>query len=111
MRARYTAPHRRSTGAYAPPDAKIVRLRRGAGEGRRGALPVDGGPMNARRSLPALAVVLAAAGAALAIDHPIAGDSLTLRDPMSAMARRLRFKAVHDTAVDPRQAGDPRALG
>src|SRR3989454_7606783 len=62
-------------------------------------------------SLLALAVALALIGAALATDHPIAGDSLALKDPMSASDRKVRFKATHDAAIDPSQAGDPRALG
>src|SRR5438876_4458792 len=62
-------------------------------------------------SLLALAVALALVGAELATDHPIAGDSLALKDPMSASDRKVRFKATHDAAIDPSQAGDPRALG
>ena len=52
-------------------------------------------------SLLALAVALALVGAALATDHPIAGDSLALKDPMSASDRKVRFKATHDAAIDP----------
>src|SRR5947207_6482614 len=62
-------------------------------------------------SLLALAVALALIGAALATDHPIAGDSLALKDPMSASDRKVRFKATHDAATDPRRLGEPRALG
>src|SRR5437016_12004880 len=62
-------------------------------------------------SLLALAVALALVGAALATDHPIAGDSLALKDPMAASDRKVRFKATRDVAIDPSQAGDPRALG
>src|SRR3989454_2879811 len=57
------------------------------------------------------AVMLALASVALAIDHPITGDSLVLKDPMAASDRKVRFKATHDAAIDPSQAGDPRALG
>ena len=62
-------------------------------------------------SLLALAVALALVGAARATDHPIAGDSLLLKDPMAVSDRKVRFKATHDAAIDPSQAGDPRALG
>src|SRR5438132_8114819 len=71
----------------------------------------DGGPKRPRCSLPALAVMLALASVALATDHPIAGDSLALKDPMAASDRKVRFKATRDVAIDPSQAGDPRALG
>src|SRR2546428_9386862 len=57
------------------------------------------------------AVMLALASVALAIDHPITGDSLVLKDPMATSDRKVRFKATHDAAIDPSQAGDPRALG
>ena len=67
--------------------------------------------MHPRRSLLALALALALVSAALATDHPIAGDSLALKDPMSASDRKVRFKATHDAAIDPSQVGDPRALG
>jgi len=67
--------------------------------------------MHPRCSLPALAVMLAFASVALTIDHPITGDSLVLKDPMAASERKVRFKATHDAAIDPSQAGDPRALG
>src|SRR3989442_509397 len=56
-------------------------------------------------------VMLALASVALAIDHPITGDSLVLKDPMATSDRKVRFKATHDAAIDPSQAGDPRALG
>src|SRR3989454_6902441 len=71
----------------------------------------DGGPKRPRCSLPALAVMLALASVALATDHPIAGDSLALKDPMAASDRKVRFKATRDVAIDPSRAGDPRALG
>ena len=67
--------------------------------------------MHPRCSLAALAVMLALASVALATDHPIAGDFLFLKDPMSAANPRVRFKATRETAIDPSQAGDPRALG
>jgi len=67
--------------------------------------------MHPRYSLPALTVMLALASVALATDHPIAGDSLLLKDPMSVAGRKVRFKATRDAAIDPSQAGDPRALG
>jgi cysteine-rich repeat protein len=68
--------------------------------------------MHPRRALPGLALALAVASAALATDHPIGGDSLALKDPMSGAAgRKVKFKATHDTAIDPSMAGDPRSLG
>src|SRR6266568_4369054 len=77
MRARYTAPERRSTGAHAPLDAKIVRLR-GAPTAVEGATAsIDGGPTIPRPSLPALAVALALSSATRPTDYFIAGDSLT----------------------------------
>src|SRR3989449_2529671 len=57
------------------------------------------------------AVMLALASVALAIDHPITGDSLVLKDPMAASERKVRFKATRDAAIVPSEAGDPRALG
>src|SRR2546422_1317960 len=57
------------------------------------------------------AVMLALASVALAIDHPITGDSLVLKDPMTASKRKVRFKATRDAAIVPSEAGDPRALG
>ncbi len=60
--------------------------------------------MHPRCSLRALAVMLALASVALAIDHPITGDSLVLKDPMAESDRKVRFKATHDAAIDPSQA-------
>src|SRR5207244_330384 len=37
--------------------------------------------------------------------------SFVLNDPMAASDRKVRFKATRDAAIDPSQAGDPRALG
>ena len=65
--------------------------------------------MNPHPSLLALALGLASA--ALATDHPIAGGSLVLRDPVDAPTRKVRFRATQDPAIDPSQASDPRALG
>src|SRR5437764_1484690 len=67
--------------------------------------------MSPRSSLLALAAAVALVSAARATDHPIAGDSLLLKDPMAAPDRKVRFKATRDAAVDPSRAGDPRALG
>src|SRR5262245_23898379 len=48
----------------------------------------------------------------IAADHPVAGDVLLLKDPVGKPEKRVViFKANHDFAVDPSQAGDPRALG
>src|SRR5881296_2449992 len=79
--------------------------------GRRSDPLVRRRSMHPRCSLPALAVLLALASVALATDHPIAGDSLLLKDPMAAADRKVRFKATREAAIDPSQAGDPRALG
>src|SRR5262245_17022922 len=43
-------------------------------------------------------------------DHPIGGDRLVLTDPPAARSRRVRFVARRDPGLDPRQAGDPRAV-
>ncbi len=68
--------------------------------------------MHPCRALPGLALALVVASTALATDHPIGGDSLALKDPMSGAAgRKVKFKATHDTAIDPSMAGDPRSLG
>src|SRR5437867_9844613 len=87
------------------------RVGRGADDGRRNNPLVRRRPMHPRCSLAALAVMLALASVALATDHPIAGDFLFLKDPMSAANPRVRFKATREAAIDPSQAGDPRALG
>src|SRR5438128_12643792 len=106
MRARYTAPACRSTGAR-----DDLTLHGSADDGRRSDPLVRRRPMHPRCSLPALAVMLAFASVALTIDHPITGDSLVLKDPMAASDRKVRFNATHDAAIDPSQARDPRALG
>src|SRR5437867_3377698 len=62
-------------------------------------------------SLLALAVALALVGGTLPLDHPITGNARGLKDPMAESDRKVRFKATHDAAIDPSQAGDPRALG
>src|SRR5437899_7280224 len=97
-------------GAH-PPRHHHPRVGRGADDGRRNNPLVRRRPMHPRCSLAALAVMLALASVALATDHPIAGDFLFLKDPMSAANPRVRFKATRETAIDPSQAGDPRALG
>jgi cysteine-rich repeat protein len=56
-------------------------------------------------------LALALAGLAAAADHPIGGDALVLRDPPAPHARVMRFRARRDPGIDPRLAGDPRALG
>src|SRR5437773_8983874 len=109
MRARYTAAERPSTGARHSRSRKcgVYLERRLTLEGASASLA--GGPMNPHPSLLALALGLASA--ALATDHPIAGGSLGLRDPVDAPTRKVRFRATHDPAIDPSQAANPRALG
>jgi cysteine-rich repeat protein len=55
-------------------------------------------------------LLLALAATAAAADHPVGGDLLMLRDPAAPRARRIRFVASRDAAIDPAQAGDPRKL-
>src|SRR5205809_2045974 len=109
MRARYTAAERHSQGARHSRSRKcgVYLERRLTLEGASASLA--GGPMNPHPSLLALALGLASA--ALATDHPIAGGSLVLRDPVDAPTRKVRFRATQDPAIDPSQAADPRALG
>jgi len=53
-----------------------------------------------------------AASTVLAADHPVAGDSLLLKDPVGTPAKRtVMFRASRDLAIVPSQAGDPRAVG
>jgi cysteine-rich repeat protein len=60
---------------------------------------------------PALAAILVA-GLAVAADHPIGGDRLTLKDPVAKPERRtFRFKANKEPNVEPSLAADPRAVG
>src|SRR5437016_428937 len=64
-----------------------------------------------RRMSWCAAAVLLAATAALAADHPIEGDHLTLTDPSNAARRTVRFRAARDPAIDPHAGGDPRSVG
>ena len=50
------------------------------------------------RALPFVLLV----GTAWAVDHPIGGDRLLLRDGPNAGKRRLSFKATADPAIDRR---------
>lgn len=61
--------------------------------------------------LTAVLLLIAAATASFAADHPIAGDSLLLRDPPNAARRSVRFLAARDLAIDPISAVDPRTVG
>ncbi len=63
------------------------------------------------RSL-ALGLAAFAASTVIAADHPVAGDTLSLKDPVGKPEKRtVSFKATRDLAIDPSQAGDPRLLG
>jgi cysteine-rich repeat protein len=64
------------------------------------------------RRVRLLVLVLLLASVSLAADRPVAGDRLTLKDPVGRPERRsVRFKAARDTAVDPLAGADPRVLG
>jgi cysteine-rich repeat protein len=56
-------------------------------------------------------LVLSLAGTGHAADHPIAGDTLVLRDPPAADARRMRFAARHDAGIGVAAVPDPRTAG
>ena len=64
--------------------------------------------------LRTLVLVLAALAAStvIAADHPVAGDTLLLKDPVGKPEKRVvTFRANRDLAIDPTMAGDPRLLG
>jgi cysteine-rich repeat protein len=63
------------------------------------------------RFAPTTFLALALASVARAADHPVAGDALVLRDPLAENARRLRFVARRDGAVDAHRLSDPRTAG
>jgi cysteine-rich repeat protein len=48
---------------------------------------------------------------AMAVDYPVAGDRLLLKDPGNPSLRRVKFRAAKDLNVDPALLGDPTALG
>src|SRR6185436_3594869 len=59
-----------------------------------------------------LAIAAFAASTVIAADFPIAGDQLSLKDPVGKPDRRsFSFKATKDLAIDPALVGDPRSLG
>ncbi len=59
-----------------------------------------------------LSLAAFAASTVIAADHPVAGDTLLLKDPVGKPEKRqVSFKAIRDLAIDPSQAGDPRVLG
>lgn len=62
-----------------------------------------------RTALLALALLLPVA--ATAADRPVAGDSLTLKDPANVNGRAIKFKAAKDPAIDPATGADPTELG
>ncbi len=67
------------------------------------------------RTRPALVLALLLTGGrvgpALAVDHPLTGDLLRLKDPPHAGGRRVRFRATRDPAIVPTLADDPRSGG
>jgi cysteine-rich repeat protein len=66
--------------------------------------------MSVRLCVAALALAFAAP--VLAVDHPVEGDLLLLREPARAAARRrVRFRANRERAIDPTLVGDPRMQG
>lgn len=58
-----------------------------------------------------LALVLVAPGLALAADRPVAGDSLTLKDPANVNGRAIKWKAAKDLAIDPGTGDAPTSVG
>jgi cysteine-rich repeat protein len=48
---------------------------------------------------------------AIAADRPVAGDSLTLKDPANPNGNAVKFKAAKDPAVVPSTGDDPTSLG
>jgi cysteine-rich repeat protein len=59
-----------------------------------------------------LGIAALAASTVIAADHPIAGDSLLLKDPVGKPDKRVvSFKASRDLAIDPSQTADPRSVG
>jgi cysteine-rich repeat protein len=68
--------------------------------------------MQRRLRSPVLGVAAFAASTVIAADHPVAGDTLLLKDPVGKPEKRVvSFKAIRDLAIDPSAAGDPRVLG
>ncbi len=68
--------------------------------------------MQCRLRTLALGVAALAASTVIAADHPIAGDTLLLKDPVGKPDKRVvSFKANRDLAINPADAGDPRMLG
>src|SRR5262245_20429401 len=60
----------------------------------------------------AVSLLVAFAAAATALDRPVGGDRLTLRDPSARPERRaVRFVAKRDGAIDPAASPDPRVVG
>src|SRR6185369_6771951 len=71
-----------------------------------------GSSMQCRLRTLVLGLAAFAASTVIAADHPVAGDTLLLKDPVGKPERRtVNFKANHDPAIDPSQVGDPRTLG
>jgi len=66
-----------------------------------------------RHAALALAVLFSLGGTAvLAVDHPVGGDRLSLKDPAGKPdGRSVKFKASKDPAIDPTNGGDPTVLG
>jgi cysteine-rich repeat protein len=58
-----------------------------------------------------LALALVCPVVALAADRPVAGDSLTLKDPANVNGRAIKFKAAKDPAIDPGSGADPTNVG
>ncbi len=65
-----------------------------------------------RHAPVAVALALCVAGSAVAVDHPIEGDRLSMKDPAGKPdGRSFKFKASRDLAIDPAGGADPTAVG
>jgi cysteine-rich repeat protein len=58
-----------------------------------------------------LALALLVPVVATAADRPVAGDALTLKDPVNVKGRAIKFKATKDPAIDPATGADPTEVG
>lgn len=65
-----------------------------------------------RHAFLSILILLFGAIAALAADRPVAGDKLTLKDPLgNPNARVVRFKAAKDPVIVPSTGADPTSVG
>jgi len=66
--------------------------------------------MRSRLPLVPLLLSLAAPASAVAGEHPVGGDLVSIRE-RSPTQRSVRFRATSDPAIDPTLAPDPRTAG